>query len=514
MSILAQMRVAGRRRPHSEEGASPVGVLDIGSNSIRLVVYRQNGPALTPQYNEKSSVGLGRGVAESGRLSDKAVERALSAIRRFARMAELMHVQDVHVLATSAVREAENGPRFADEVAGIMGAPVRVLTGAEEAHFAALGVVSGIPQFDGVVGDLGGGSLEFAVLGGRLDTEGETHELGALRVQDDVKGDVKKARQIAAERVAKSAILADKSRPVFAAIGGTWRSLAKLHQYRSRYPLHMIQHYCVPAKDIVQLCDELIEAKLKRRQLAGMKVVSSSRKPLLPYGAAVLAETLKAGQFERVIFSASGVREGYLYGLLSPEDQDADPLLAAVSEMARLLSRDASHARELIGLSERFLQALGLEEDANEGRLRQAACYLSDIGWRGHPDYRGEQAVDLVAYGALTGVDHPGRAFISEVLAVRYMGLKKNCVSQAILDLSGEKGSTRARLLGAMMRVAYPLSAGMSGVLDAITFTVAERELVLNLPDKFAELGAERVDTRLKQLAQEAGFKGHQIRVY
>lgn len=514
MSILAQMRVPGRRRPQVEAGQRPVGVLDIGSNSIRLVVYRQNGAALTPQYNEKSSVGLGRGVAESGRLSDKALEEALKAIRRFARMAELMDVGTVHILATSAVREAENGPDFAKDVSAIMGAPVQVLSGAEEAHFAALGVVSGMPLFDGVVGDLGGGSLELAVLQARLDSVGETHKLGALRVEDDAHGDVKRARQIARERLAESALLGEKGRPVFAAIGGTWRSLAKLHQCRSEYPLHMIQHYCVSASEIVDLCDELVEASDKGKELSGMKVVSSSRKPLLPFGAAVLSETLRAGEFEKVVFSASGVREGYLYALLSPDEQNADPLITAVMEMSELLSRDPAHARQLIGLSERFLNALGLEEMPEQQRLRQAACYLSDMGWRGHPDYRGEQSVDLVAYGSLAGIDHPGRAFIAEVLAVRYMGLKRQCVSGAILKLSGEEGSQRARLLGAMMRVAYPLSAGMSGVLDTVTFSVEDKDLVLNLPQKFADLGAERVENRLKQLSQQAEFKGYQIRIY
>lgn len=512
MSILSQLRTPRVRKTVATDAERPIGVLDIGSNSIRLVVYRRHARALTPQYNEKSSVGLGRGVAATGRLSEDALARALSAIRRFSHMARVMNVGAVHILATSAVREAENGPAFAAEVSAIMGAQTRVLTGAEEAHFAALGVIAGIPEFDGIVGDLGGGSLEFAALRARLDSVGETHELGAIRIEDDAEGDVKKARKIARERLEKSALLAERGGGTFAAIGGTWRSLAKLHQNREDYPLHMIQHYQVPADKIIALCDALVEAHEKGETLDGMKVVSSSRKALLPFGAAVLSETLQVGKFENVVFSATGVREGYLYGLLDREDQERDPLLVAVSEMSALLSRDPAFAEELIGFSDRFVQALGFEETETEKRLRAAACYLSDIGWRGHPDYRGEQAVDLVAYGSLTGVDHPGRAFLSEVLAVRYMGLKKKCVSAAILELSGEKGSERARLLGALMRVAYPLSAGMAGILRMVELRVENEALVLELPASFADLAGERVASRLKQLAQLAGFGDQVIR--
>lgn len=513
MSILSQLRAPRVRESGAKNVERPIGVLDIGSNSIRLVVYRRHARALTPQYNEKSSVGLGRGVAATGRLADEALERALSAIRRFSHMARLMDVGEVHILATSAVREAENGPAFAAEVSTIMGAQTRVLSGAEEAHFAALGVIAGIPEFDGIVGDLGGGSLEFAALRARLDSVGETHELGAIRIEDDAEGDISKAKKLARERLEKSALLAERGGGSFAAIGGTWRSLAKLHQNRENYPLHMIQHYQVPAQEIIALCDALVEAHEKGETVDGMKVVSSSRKALLPFGAAVLGATLRVGKFEQVVFSATGVREGYLYGLLDRENQERDPLLVAVSEMSALLSRDPAFAEELIGFSQRFLLALGIEENATDTRLRSAVCHLSDIGWRGHPDYRGEQAVDLVAYGSLTGIDHPGRAFLAEVLAVRYMGLKKKCLSTAILELSGEKGSERARLLGAMMRVAYPLSAGMAGVLGSVEFAVEKDVLVLHLPRSMADLAAERVVSRLKQLASLAGFSDQEIRL-
>jgi exopolyphosphatase/guanosine-5'-triphosphate,3'-diphosphate pyrophosphatase len=190
------------------QGARPVAVLDIGSNSVRLVVYERHARALTPLYNEKSACALGRGLAQTGRIADANIERALTAMQRFALVARLMRVGTVHVLATSAVREAKNSQSFVSAIEQVMGADVRVLSGEEEAHFAALGVVAGIPAFEGVVGDQGGGSLELTALAKGRDAVGETHELGVIRLQDDSGGGAHPPQAIAgAEGEAERGVL-------------------------------------------------------------------------------------------------------------------------------------------------------------------------------------------------------------------------------------------------------------------------------------------------------------------
>ncbi len=495
------------------KGARPVAVLDIGSNSVRLVVYERHARALTPLYNEKSACALGRGLAATGRLPYESIDRALTAIQRFALVTRLMQVGQVHVLATSAVREAENSKTFVDAVTEIMGAEVRVLSGKEEAHFAALGVISGIPGFAGLVGDLGGGSLELSSIAGGKDSAGETHELGVIRLQDDSGGSPLKARAIARQRLASSRLAGEAPSGVFCAIGGTWRSLAKVHQVLRNYPLHMVQHYAAKTSDLLRLCDEIVEAVAAGKPMPGAEHVSSSRRELVPYGAAVMSEVLRTGSFETVMFSALGVREGYLFGLLDPEEQALDPLLQAAEEMSVLRSRSPAHATDLIDFTSEFLTAIGVRETAEEQRLRKVACYLADIGWRGHPDYRGEQSVDLIAYGSLTGVDHPGRAFLAEVLAVRYMGLKHKSVSQSLLTLAGPVGNAKARLIGAAFRVAYPMSAAMPGVLPRTSFSLEGNKLVLHLPQDLAFLDGEHLRGRLEQLAGVATIKATEVRV-
>jgi exopolyphosphatase/guanosine-5'-triphosphate,3'-diphosphate pyrophosphatase len=493
------------------KGARPVAVLDIGSNSVRLVVYERHARSLTPLYNEKSACALGRGLAETGRLADANIKRALTAIKRFALVARLMRVGSTHVLATSAVRDAANSAEFVKAVEEIMEADVEVLSGEEEAHFAALGVVAGMPDFAGVVGDLGGGSLELSHIEQGDDSAGETHELGVIRLQDDSKQSPARAVAVARQRLKASKLLTRTSGGTFCAIGGTWRSLAKLHQVLSRYPLHMVQHYTVPAIEIIKLCDEIVAATTAGKAYAGAENVSSGRRDLVPYGAAVLATVLRLGKFDKVVFSAQGVREGFLYGLLDPDEQALDPLIQAAAEMSALRSRAPAHAPDLIEFTARFFAASSINETAEEQRLRQVACLLSDIGWRGHPDYRGEQSVDLVAYGSLTGVDHPARAFLAEALAVRYMGLKHKSVSSSLLHLAGPAANARARLIGALFRVAYPMSAAMPGVLPRTGFAVIGSTLRLTLPKDLAFLDGEHLRGRLEQLATIAGFKSSEI---
>lgn len=494
------------------QGAKPVAVLDIGSNSVRLVVYERLARSLTLLYNEKSSCALGRGLAQSGRLAYENIDRALTAIQRFALVAKLMKAGEVHILATSAVRDASNSKAFVDAVEATMNARVEVLSGEAEAHFAALGVVAGVQGFDGIVGDLGGGSLELSAISGGLDRAGETHEVGVIRMQDDSGRSVLKAREIARERIAKSGLLKGKPGGEFCAIGGTWRSIAKLHQILRDYPLHMVQHYGTKASDLLGLCDEIVEATASGgKTYPGYEHASSSRRDLIPFGAAVLGEVLRAGKFDSVLFSAQGVREGYLYALLPEDERGVDPLLQGAEEISILRSRSPAHAHDLIDFSGDMLGAIGVKETPDEIRLRKVACYLSDIGWRGHPDYRGEQSVDLVAYGSLTGVDHPGRAFLAETLAVRYMGLKHKSMSQSLMALAGPSANMKARLLGAIFRVAYPMSAAMPGVLPRTHFALDGNRLRLHLPQDLAFLAGEHLQGRLDQLAGVAGIKHSEV---
>ncbi len=493
------------------KGARPVAVLDIGSNSVRLVVYERHARALTPLYNEKSACALGRGVGQTGRLADANMAQALNAIKRFALVSRMMRVGKVFILATSAVRDAANREAFVDAVEGLMGSPVQVLSGEQEAHYAALGAVAGILDFSGMVGDLGGGSLELSKILNGSDTDGQSFELGVIRLQDDSNGSPSKAAAIVRERLKDSVLTTAAEGSSFAAIGGTWRALAKLHQIVRKYPLRMVQHYVVPAEEMIAFCGEIVAAS-SLKGYGGADQVSSSRRELVPFGAAVLAEVLQAGPFENVVFSALGVREGYLYGMLDAREQAIDPLIQGAEELSVLRSRSPAHANDLIAFSSQFLAVAGMEESAREARLRSVACLLSDIGWRAHPDYRGSQSIDAVAYGSLSGVDHPGRAFLAQVIAIRYEGPKSKAAA-SLVGLGDAELTQRARMIGTLFRVAYPMTAAMPGVLPRIRFEVVGDVLSLVLPTDLAFLDGEHLQNRFDTFAGAVGFKTAKIRV-
>lgn len=481
----------------------PVGVVDIGSNSVRLVVYESLSRAPTPVFNEKALCGLGKSLASTGRLADDAIAQALAALRRFRALADQMRVRRLFVLATAAARDAENGPAFISEAERICRERIEVISGDREALLSALGVVSGIHEPDGLVGDLGGGSLELVPVTGSKVGKGVSLPIGGLRLLDASGRSLKKAEKIVRDALATVDLSEVVGKP-FYAVGGTWRALARLHMKQRNYCLNVMHGYAIPAKDAADFA-RLIE-KADVSSIEAIEFVASERRPLLAYGALVLEHVVRAAKPSEVVMSALGVREGLLYSLLDPVEKARDPLIAAAEELAVLRSRSPGHARELVVWTDALFAALDPDETAEERRLRHAACLLADIGWRAHPDYRGEQSLNIIAHAAFVGVDHPGRAFLALSVFFRHAGQVDDELSPRVRELVGPRAMHRARMLGAAMRVAYLVSASMRGVLPRAPLTVEGRDLVLTLKGETSALSSDRVLNRLKQLGKLVGL--------
>ncbi len=482
--------------------SAPVAIVDIGSNSVRLVVYEGRSRAPTPIFNEKAFCGLGRGVVTTGALAEEAMARALAALARFEALCRIMGVRDVQVVATAAARDARNGPEFLDRAELAIGAPIQLLSGRREAELSALGIVSSMHEPDGVVGDLGGGSLELIEVSGRNTGRGQTLPLGGLALMDASGKSPKQAMKIAREAIAESEPVRKLAGRTFYAVGGTWRALARLHMLQRNYPLNVMHNYQIPPRDAADFV-ELIE-RVDIDSLNAIDAISAQRRPLLAYGAIVLDEIIKRARPRAIVVSAAGVREGLLFEQLSDEARAEDPLLSAAAEFNVLRSRAPEHALELSDWLDAFFRSAGLEDTAEDVRLRRAACLLADIAWRAHPDYRGEQAFDIVANASFTGIDHPGRAFIAMTLAIRHIGLNET-VSPQVRGLVSARLLDRARIVGAAMRVAYMLSAAMPGVLPRTPMRLRKKELLLELPADLTSVANERVTSRLKALGKIIG---------
>jgi exopolyphosphatase/guanosine-5'-triphosphate,3'-diphosphate pyrophosphatase len=289
---------------------------------------------------------------------------------------------------------------------------------------------------------------------------------------------------------------------IFYAVGGTWRSLARLHMWQTGYPLHVMHGYSIPAEEALEF------ARLVHRvdvdTLSNIEVVNNARRPLLPYSALVLEYILRIGKPRQVVFSALGVREGLLYSLLKHKDQEKDALIEAARHLNQLRSRSPQHGEELLPWTDKLLASSGLEETVEERRLRHAACLLADIGWRAHPDYRGEQSLNIIAHGGFSGIDHPGRAYLALAASYRHIA-NEDEIGPGLRALVSPRSLDRARILGAAMRVAYIVSAAMPGVLPRAPMVCQKGKVVLMLPPDLVDLNSDRLQNRLKQFSKLIG---------
>ncbi len=485
------------------KGLKPVAVIDIGSNSVRLVVYEGIVRSPTLLFNEKILCGLGKGLAKTGKLNEKSVEAALRALKRFRALAEQAGAVSLHALATAAAREAKNGPDFIREAEAILGRHIEVLSGKEEAYYSALGIISGFYKPKGVAGDLGGGSLELVALNDHEVGEGITLPLGGLRLQDMSNDKLPEATKIARAELARATMLKENQGQIFYAVGGTWRNLAKLHMTAKHYPLHVMHGYEMTPTEAAPFLKRVAKGDLDT--MRGIEAISKNRRQLLSYGATVLLETIRRMKPSKIVFSALGVREGYVYSLLPRNEQKLDPLLSSAEELAILRSRSPRHARELAIWTSLTLPLLGYDESEDEARYREAACLVADISWRAHPDYRGSQALNIISHGSFGGIDHAGRSFMAMANFYRHEGLIDDEIAPSIVHLATPRLRERAKLLGALLRVVYLLSASMPGVIPRLIWREEENGLALVVPADLADLISDRPEGRLQQLAKVTG---------
>ena len=470
---------------------------------MRLVVYEGLTRAPTPIFNEKVLAGLGRQVQSTGLLAADAIDIAFDALKRFRALCDTLHVRRIWAIATAACRDARNGKAFIAEAERICRTPIQILSGKREAHLTALGIVSGIHKPDGIVGDLGGGSLELVDIHGSRVRAGLTLPLGGLALQDLAGKSLKKAEKYVEAALEDLDMLEAGEGRTFYAVGGTWRALARLHMWQTGYPFHVMHNYRISAREALEF-SRLVH-RVDTDTLSKIEVVNAARRPLLSYAALVMEHLVRTIKPRQVIVSVLGVREGLLYSLLKPGERARDPLIAAAADLNVLRSRSPHHGEELVGWTDNFIVSSGLEESADERRLRHAACLLGDIGWRAHPDYRGEQSMNIIANGAFIAIDHPGRAYLALSVYFRHAGLNEEELSPRLRELATSRMLDRARVLGAAMRVAYIITAGQGGVLPKTPMRVKRGKLILKLPGRYSRLASERLYNRLRQCARLVG---------
>jgi exopolyphosphatase/guanosine-5'-triphosphate,3'-diphosphate pyrophosphatase len=504
---MATLAVDMAAVPRVGASSPRIAIIDIGSNSVRLVVYK--GLTRTPAtlFNEKVMAGLGKGLSPGGKLSRDAMDIAVTALGRFALLCESMEVDSIRAVATAAVRDAANGAAFIARVRQETGLDVEVIDGETEARGAAYGVIAGIPDADGVVGDLGGGSLELVRIAG-----GEIHErlslpLGALRLDAFRKTSRRDlAHEIEAGLKKLKWAELGRAKP-FYAVGGSWRALAQLYMHLTDWPLPVIHHHVMPPDAPERLVRTLAQISLK--SLKAVPSISSSRAPQLPGAAAMLKAVTRRLGSSCIITSAYGLREGLLYQALSPSAQAEDPLVTAAREAAERLGRFSDGSDTAVGVALlAFTDGLFPDESPAHRRIREVACLLADSAWRAHPDMRAEDGMDTALHGTWVGITSAERAMLAAALWGVNGGSWPGGDSTALLQrLASPAELELARRWGLAMRLGQRLGGGAAEPLRRARLAQDGEMLELSLGHDDAALYGEPVQRRHRALAQALGLE-------
>ena len=478
----------------SVRALSRVGVVDIGSNSIRMVVF--DGAARSPAYffNEKVMAGLGQGLAETGRLNPEGRERGLTALKRFAALAEGMDIGPLTCVATAAMRDAEDGPEFHRKIEKETGLKVHIVDGLEEARLSAQGVLLGWPEAEGLVCDIGGNSMELAEIRGGKVWRRATSQLGPFRLQQIPGG--KKA--ITAHIQATMQELAEKvgtEHERIYLVGGSWRAIARLDMERRDYPLLVQHEYRMKPDELGETIEWIGKSDMEK--LRAKTGTSSARMELVPLASQVLRELIATFEPKEIDVSAYGIREGLLYEQMPERLRRRDPLVEAARHTERVMSRMPGFGKKLHAFIEPIFGPLPPEKF----RLVRAACLLHDTTWRTHPDYRAEACFENVTRANYSAMSHPERIWLGVALLHRYKNSRGGSRLEPFLPLLTEEQIQEAEVLGKAMRFGSMFATHSPADAGELKYSAKKGELELKLTKRGKALMGEVAESRFRSLA-------------
>lgn len=460
------------------------------------MVYDHEGLSPIPVFNEKALCGLGRGLDETGALSVEAMGSALTNLQRYAEIASAMRVGHMDVLATSAVRDASNGQEFVSEIERRTGYTVRIIGGDEEARLSALGVVSGFPDADGVVGDLGGGSLELIDVADQHLGAHTTMPVGPLRIGDVVPGNRRKMASLVDRYLDDAPWLLNLQGRTLYAVGGAWRSVAKAHMATTGYPIEVIHGYTIDRATLSDFLTTL--ARSSKKTIRATPGVSRRRAETMPTAALVLQRVLARGKPDRIVFSAFGLREGCIFDRLPEEERQKDPLLVAAVSIARETNRFAPPAETVFNWLKPLFGAFAPRDE----RLVRALCMLSDLAWAEHPSYRGEHAFLRVSRLPVAGLDHADRVFLGLGMLARYSGHVQIEPARRVEGLLDPERRALAFQVGLALRLGLTLSGGATALLRRTRIEARDDGFALTVAPDAVVLVGEVVERRVQAVAE------------
>ena len=461
------------------------------------MIYKSESRALVPIFNERVICSIGRSINETGYLDPKGVKKALKSLPRFEILTRTMGVNELYIIATAATREAFDGKLFLADVKNIFSNSVIQLSGIEEARLGACGILCGIPRADGISGDLGGGSLELASIKGGVYELGESLPLGHLRLNATLGLQPGKLSDYIENIFSSCSCISETEHPRIYAFGGAWRAIARLHMFQTGYPLRVVHNYTITgdiASDFCRVVSRMSEVSLRNSDAIPRQRIAS-----MPASALILQKLINKIKPQEVVFSALGIREGFLYDRLSDKEKSGDPLLLVCKDIG---DRESRFSPEVIYLSN-WVSELFLEEKKDKRRLRTAVCFLADIGWAEHPDYRAEQAYFRILRLPLVAITHKEKAMLALAIYLRYGGDINDHSLRAVIKLLDEDDIEWSYILGSAIGIAEKLSGGKSQLLDGSKLCIGSDKVELHIISSKVELLSGEVHRRLSSFAKK-----------
>lgn len=467
-------------------------VIDIGSNSVRMVVYHAPARVPVPLFNEKYYCALGKGLANTGFLSAESMALAKQAVARFTVMAKRLAVSELNIIATAAVRDARNGAHFVRDLEMSLGIDIDIISGEREAELAAKGALASIYKPVGITADMGGGSIELAYINCDHIEKQSSFELGTLRLVDDSNNNPHVMHDLIRREINQVEWLAEVGAKTIYAIGGSFRSIAKMHMKKTNYPLPILHEYRLSRKTIESMARSL--KSLSTEQIALLPGVPDERAITILPAVLMLHQIMQTAHADQVVFSVTGIREGLIYDQLSPDLQEQDPLIASAYDLASLAGRKGAYAKELFD----WMKPLFKREAQTHQRLRMALCVLSELAWTVDPNFRSEWAFLRVVQSAMKGMNHRERVTLATALYHRYQNKWK--LDRPEVKLLDEYDKLWARCVGMAANLAFHLSGGKHGNLHHARLVVEGNAVSLKLDDEASPLRTDTVEKRLEGL--------------
>ncbi len=444
--------------PHLSK-IEPFAVCDIGANSVRIVIYNGKHRVADALYNQKFTCKLGK-TDHFGRLTAASKAKAISAMQDFRNVINSFNVKDVFALATAGLRDAEDGAEFAKELSAALGITVNIISGETEARYAAKGVLFGFPKANGLIADLGGGSVELAFVNKGKAFPGQSFPLGILKLQahQTTPNDFTECENYIAGILANT----NFSNDTLYTVGGSWRAFALLHMIHIDHPLRIIHGYSTDAKSALKFCKLLQSEKFS--ELKRPYEISKRRFLGLPFSATLLTEMINRYAIKEIVFSANGLREGVLMENLPPEEQKSDPHEILGKSINLQISRKPETTEALFSPLSFFID----RDHQEEADLIRFFCRRSDIAWRRHPDYRALYAYEDAIYGTFFGLTHENRIFLALAGAFRnnsdYIPNLKTITSVSPQIIK------KAKIFGIAAKFCYVTSLFNQEIMERISF--------------------------------------------